>query len=294
MFDGLRSRLFVMLAGDPQGAPAWVKALATGDDVGYFGPDSAVWTVHGDISVLVAGMRALLLQTLHSGAMAGVHDWSRYREDPLGRLNGTVRWVLTTSFGTREQADEACNRVGRLHERVRGSYSRNGHDVEYSASDPSLASWVHVAFADSFLTCQQTWGGAIPGGADEYVKEWAIVGSLMGVATPPHSAEELAAQLAAFDSELRSDELVRDAVRFLRKPPLDRSTGIGYRVIFAGAVATLPAKYRKLLGVRRVWWPAIPTTRLVLGIVAGLLGRPSTSERYARKRIVRLETANRA
>lgn len=283
-----------MLTGNPQGVPSWVEALETGDDEGFFGPDSAVWTVHGDISVLVAGMRALLLQTLHPGAMAGVHEWSRYREDPLGRLNGTVRWVLMTSFGTRAQAQQACDLVARLHERVSGSYQHHGREVAYSAGDPHLASWVHVAFTDSFLRCQQTWGRSIPGGADRYVSEWATAGTLMGVAHPPTSDAELRAQLAAFDAELRSDERVRDAMRFLRKPPLDRSTGLGYRVIFAGAIATLPPKYRRLLGVRRAWWPAIGVTRVVLWFVAKLLGRPSTSEKYARRRIDRLEVAARA
>lgn len=280
-----------MLAGDPEGIPSWVKALQSGDDEGYFGPSSAVWTVHGGMPVLVAGMRALLLQTLHPGAMAGVHDWSRYREDPLGRLNGTVRWVLVTSFGDRAQSEQACEHVGRLHTRVTGSYERDGAPVAYSAADPRLLSWVHVAFTDSFLRSQQTWGGQIPGGADEYVREWAKAGELMGVANPPRSEADLNAQLAAFDSELRSDKLVKDALSFLRRPPLDRSTGLGYRIIFAGAVATLPTKYRRLLGVRRAWWPAIGITRLVLWFVARLLGRPSTSEIYARRRIAGLEDA---
>ncbi len=36
------------------------------------------------MGTLVAGIRALLPQALHPGALAGVHDWSRYREDPIG------------------------------------------------------------------------------------------------------------------------------------------------------------------------------------------------------------------
>jgi uncharacterized protein (DUF2236 family) len=280
-----------MLTGDPEGIPPWVEALQTGGDEGYFGPSSAVWTVHGGMPVLVAGMRALLLQTLHPGAMAGVHDWSRYREDPLGRLGGTVRWVLVTSFGDRQQSEQACEFVGKLHLRVKGTYERDGEPVEYSATDPRLLSWVHVAFADSFLRSHETWGKAIPGGADRYVTEWATAGNLMGVANPPRSESELAEQLATFDSELRSDDLVKDAVRFLRKPPLDRTTGLGYRIVFAGAVATLPRKYRDLLGLRRAWWPAIGVTRFLLWFVARLLGRPSTSEIYARRRIARLEAA---
>jgi len=281
----LREQLFQMLTGSPDGVPDWVEALAEGDDAGYFGPGSAVWTVHGGMPVLVAGMRALLLQTLHPGAMAGVHDWSRYREDPLGRLAGTVRWVLTTSFGDRAQAEQACAFVGRLHTRVHGTYERGGEAHAYSAADPSLLSWVHVAFADSFLRCQETWGGAIPGGADAYVAEWAAAGDLMGVANPPRSERELRDQLAAFSPELVSSERVRDAVHFIRRPPLGRSTGIGYRIVFAGAIATLPAHYRRMLGVRRVWWPAITMVGLVLAFVARLLGRPSTSEIYATRRV---------
>jgi uncharacterized protein (DUF2236 family) len=288
VFAKLRTGLFQMLSGDAKGTPRWVEALEAGDDEGYFGPASAVWAVNGGIPVLVAGMRALLLQTLHPGAMAGVHDWSRYREDPLGRLNGTVRWVLVTTFGDREQAELACAQVGRLHTRVNGNYERDGEKVSYSASDPELLSWVHVAFTDSFLRCHETWGGKIPGGADSYVREWAATGELMGVSRPPTSRRELADQLTAFDPQLRQDQLVHDAVRFIRRPALGRSTGLGYRIIFAGAVATLPVRYRELLGVRRAWWPAVTATRLLLWFVSNVLGRPSMSERYARRRIARL------
>jgi len=220
--------------------------------------------------------------------MAGVHDHSRYREDPLGRLAGTVRWVLTTTFGDRKQAEDACAFVGKLHVKVQGSYDSTHGPAEYSANDPTLLSWVHVAFADSFLRCHEQWGAPIPGGADAYVDEWAEAGTLMGVAKPPHSEAELREQLAAFGPQLRSDQRVLDAVHFIRKPPFHSSTGLGYRVIFAGAISTLPREYRRMLGVRRPWWPALTLTRIVLWFVARLLGRPSTSEINARRRIAAL------
>jgi uncharacterized protein (DUF2236 family) len=290
-FDRLRRRIFDMLTGDERGVPTWVTELAIGGDEGYFGPGSAVWTVHGGLPVIVAGMRALLMQTLHPGAMAGVHDHSRYREDPLGRLNGTVRWVLVTSFGTRAQAEQACAFVGRLHVKVQGSYEQGGVPIAYSANDPTLLSWVHVAFADSFLRCHETWGKGIPGGADRYVDEWARAGELMGVANPPHSEAELRSQLDAFGSHLRSDQLVRDAVQFIRKPPFGGTTALGYSIIFAGAVSSIPKRYRLMLGVRRAWWPALTTARFMLWFLGKLLGRPSTSEIYATRRVAALEAA---
>lgn len=81
--EPLRARLQETLSGQ--------REFESGEDAGFFGPDSAVWTVHGSMPTLVAGIRALLMQALHPGALAGVYDWSRFREDPLGRLNGTIR-----------------------------------------------------------------------------------------------------------------------------------------------------------------------------------------------------------
>jgi uncharacterized protein (DUF2236 family) len=249
-----------------------------------------VWAVNGATPTLIAGLRALLIQTLHPGAMAGVHDWSRFREDPMGRLSGTVRWVLTVTYGDTEQAQAACKRVGRIHERVAGNYQdAQGVEKPYSANDQDLLSWVHIAFTEAFLGAHLTWGGPIPGGADAYVYEWARSGVLMGVENPPTSVAELRAQLAGFASELKPDERVQAAVQFLRSPPLGRAGGIGYRVFFAGAVASLPPEYRRLLGLRRPWWPALTAAGIALWLMGVLLGRNSAGESAARTRLRKLE-----
>ncbi len=285
----MRAYLLRTFSGSDDGVPDWVSAMAEGDDEGYFGRGSAVWAVNGGTPVLVAGIRALLMQTLHPGAMAGVHDWSRYREDPLGRLSGTVRWVLTTSFDDRAGAEAASGYVRRLHERVTGSYTdAHGDERSYSAADPELVSWVHVVFADAFLSCHQQFGGSIPGGPDRYVAEWATAGELMGLEAPPWSEPELRRQLAAFDPVLLSDERVAETLRFIRNPPLHRSVMPGYRVLFAGAVASLEPRYRRMLGLRRAWWPAKTCTRIVLRLLGLLLGRPSSSELHAQMRLDRL------
>jgi len=286
-----RDYLLEAFSGSTDGIPEWISDIEHGEDEGFFGRGSAVWAVHGGTPVLVAGVRALLMQTLHPGAMAGVHDWSRYREDPLGRLSGTVRWVLTTSFGSREQAESGSAFVGRLHTRVSGTYTdAAGNAHAYSAADPELLSWVHVVFAEAFLTCQQTWAGTIPGGADSYVREWAKAGELMNVAVPPRSEAELRAQLAAFDDHLVSDDRVKEAVRFIRKPPLRGFVMPGYAILFAGAVATIEPKYRRMLGLRRAWWPAKTLTRVVLWALGKLLGRPSAAQIYAERRAALLDS----
>ncbi|MFM9877735.1 MAG: oxygenase MpaB family protein [Rhodoglobus sp.] len=287
--DAWRSHLLVTLSGSSSGRPRWVDRIAEGTDAGYFTPASAPWVVHADIATMVAGIRALLMQTLHPGAMAGVHDWSRYREDPLGRLAGTIQWLITVTFADTATARAESERVASYHDRVKGTYrDANGDEIEYSAHDPELLSWVHVVFTDAFLGCHELWGVPIPGGADAYVRDWAIAGELVRVANPPRSRSELASQLAAFTPVLRSDERVAEAVRFIRNPPLRRSMMPAYRILFAGAVASLDPQYRRMLGLRRSPLPVIGTTRLVLAAVKAILGPSSTSEDAARARIARL------
>jgi uncharacterized protein (DUF2236 family) len=284
-----RSHLLTTFSGESSGRPKWVSRMELGDDEGFFGPDSAAWVVHGGMGTLVAGIRALLMQTLHPGAMAGVHDWSRYREDPLGRLSGTIQWLITVTFADTEQAKLESSRVGKYHDRVAGTYTdAQGVEQPYTAGDQELLAWVHVVFTDAFLGCHELWGEPIPGGADQYVREWATAGQLVGVQNPPRSRAELKAQIDEFRPVLTSDDRVREAVRFIRNPPLRRSMMPAYRVLFAGAVASLPKEHRALLGLRRSRLPAIWATGLVLRTVGRILGTSSTSEDAARKRIARI------
>jgi uncharacterized protein (DUF2236 family) len=292
--SALRERLLTALTGDPLGRASWITEVGEGDDEGYFGPESPTWVVHGDMPTLVAGIRALLMQTLHPGAMAGVHDWSRYRTDAAGRLAGTIRWIVAVTFGSRAQADRESARVRRFHDRVNGSYLDGEREVAYSAHDPELLDWVHLAFTEAFLGCQETWGRPIPGGADAYVADWATAGRLVGAQHPPTTRAELHAELERLRATgvLRRDERVDDAVHFLRTPPIAGS-GLAYRILFAGAVASIPPEFRRMLGLRRAWWPAITATRLVLAVAGAVLtGSPEPSARErAIARVARLRAS---
>lgn len=293
MRDRWRSHLLQTLSGTDDGSPAWVRGLAEGTDAGFFGPGSAAWAVHGGMATMTAGIRALLVQALHPGAMAGVHDWSRYREDPLGRLTGTIRWLITVTFGDRATAERSSAMVRALHERVRGTYrDAAGNPVPYSAGDPELIEWVHLAFTDAFLTCHEIWEQEIPGGPDAYVREWAVAGELIGLEDPPLTAAALHGRLEAFSTAgiLRADERVQDVVRFIRRPPLVAGMLPAYRVMFAGAVASLDPQHRSLLGLRHPGPLAVPATGVVLRSARSLLGERSTSEEAALARIARLRT----
>ncbi|NVM95819.1 oxygenase MpaB family protein [Arthrobacter wenxiniae] len=274
--------------------PQWELDLEKGDDGGYFTPESAAWAVHGSMTTLVAGIQSLLLQALHPGAMAGVFDHSGYKSDPLSRLAGTIRWIFTVTYGDTAAAQAASNKVLRIHAHITGRYTANtGEELEYSANDPHLLRWVHLAFTEAFLASHLALGGGIPGGADAYVADWAVAGHLMGVPDPPLTVAELRRQLAGFNPELRCDQRVAETVQFLRRPPLPRSQQRGYRILFAAAVSTLDPHYRALLGLDVPGLGPVPlpvrrAARVVLGVVHRGLGKTGPSERAARARRRRL------
>src|SRR5260221_7986790 len=100
-------------------------------DPGLLGPDSVTWRVHSDPpGMLMGGFASLMLQSLHPLAMAGVDQHSDFRTDPIGRLNRTVAYVLATTFGTTEVAEQAIPRVRHTHPHSTGPAE---HDRPYPA-----------------------------------------------------------------------------------------------------------------------------------------------------------------
>ncbi len=116
---------------------------------GLFGPQSAIWQVHGDFtSMLCGGISALLLQMLHPLALAGVWDHSRFREDILGRLRRTSQFISATTFATTPDAERLIAKVQGIHQRIAG-VDKDG--TPYQASEPALLTWVHVAECSCFM-----------------------------------------------------------------------------------------------------------------------------------------------
>lgn len=206
----------------------------------WFEADSPIQRVHGDSSMFIGGLRALLLQSLHPLAMAGVAGHSGYRGDPWGRLARTATFLATTTFGPAEQAQQTIDVIRAVHERVRGK-APDGR--AYRASDPYLLAWVHAAEIDSFLRAHQRYGrrALTPAEADTYVAQTSRIATALGVLEPPRTTAQLAVVLESYRGEMAASEAALDAAAFLlREPPLDRGSRQGYRLVAAGAVALLP------------------------------------------------------
>ena len=217
-------------------------------DAGLFGPDSITWPVIGDASVFVGGIRALLVQAAHPEVVAGVFDHSRFREDPLGRLGRTSAYVTATAFGALPEVERAVATVQRAHRPVVGASHRGR---PYAASAPELAAWVHNALTESFLACYRHFGARAltEDEADQFVREQNRVGALLGADPLPATASALAGWVDQLP-ELAPSPGMRDAIGFLRSPPLPRPVLLVYRVLFEAAVTTLPPRVQSILGLQ--------------------------------------------
>ncbi len=229
------------------------QELFGSDEPGWFDDDAAIREVHADAAMFVGGLRALLLQSLHPLAMAGVAQHSDYRRDPWGRLQRTADFLAATTYGPASEAQRAVDRVRRVHERVVGTASDGRR---YAANDPHLLHWVHIAELDSFL-CAHDHYGERPlddAGRDRYVADAAVVARALGVPDPPESAAELRRHLRRFRPELRGTPEAREAARYLLvQPPMPLPVRPAYALLAASAVALMPAWTR--LPLRIPWLP---------------------------------------
>ena len=266
--DQARRQLAAVLRSKVAGDDARAKAERIWGAEGprWFTPDDPIWRVHADAAMFPAGIRALLLQSLHPLAMAGVAGHSGYKGDPWGRLQRTSEFLATTTFGTVEHAQEQIARVRSIHDRVRGK-AADGRP--YSAADPHLLTWVHVTEADSFLTAYQRYAvePLTAAEADRYVEQSGVVARELGVPDPPTTVAGLRSCIEGYRPELESTEAAREAARFLLvHPPLPLAARPGYAALAAGAVAMLPRWAR--LPLRLPWLPV--TERLVGRPLGGL------------------------
>ena len=250
-------------------------------DPGLFGPASASWRVIGEPSSIVGGVRALLVQTLHPLAVAGVADHSQYREDPLRRLHRTSAYVTTTTFGSLRDAIRVARQVRAAHHRVVGA-APDGRP--YAASRPDLLTVVSVALTASFLAADRAYSPrpVDAATADAFVAEQARAAALLdprvdldifaddpaaatalragGYSLPmlddgtlPVTVAELDATMARLRREFAVTQQTRDLFVFLLRPQLPAPILAAYIPILSGALATLDPADLRLMGV-----PSLP------------------------------------
>lgn len=256
--DAVRARIAGEDANE-RAAQIWLKPGQR-----RFVESDPIWRVHSDASMFAGGVRALLLQSLHPLAMAGVAGHSGFRSDPFGRLQRTSDFIAQTTFAVREDADRAVRIVKAVHKKVVGA-TEDGQP--YAASDPHLLLWVHAAEIESFLVTYQRFGSArlTAEEADTYVAQTAWTAEGLGVPRAPRTVVELRDVLADYRPELAASKDSKDVARFLVfQAPIPLVARPGYTTLALAAASTLPSWASGMLGI-----PHVPAVSPAVGAVAG-------------------------
>ena len=285
-------RFRALLCNNESGTVPWLKAVAEGEGPGYFSPSEAPWVIHSDLATMIGGVRALLLQALHPGSLAGVRDFSRYKADPLGRLAGTIQWLTVTTYASQGYMKKEAERVKGMHKKVKGAYMDSSSEKKsYKASDSNLLLWVHIAFTDSFLRAHEAYSDVpIPGGADQYVNLWQRSVTPLGLTNPPNSEGELTEALKDFEKELCVSPDTREVIKWIYRPPLPFPARLVYKLIFQAAYITLSEHHQEMIGIRVLPpWIIRPCTMTLLRTMKFFLGEEDPLQDAAKERIRRWE-----
>ena len=235
-------------------------------DDALFERDTPIRMVHADVvGMMVGGIRGLLLQMLHPHALQGVLDHSDFRQAAHGRLRRTARFIAVTTFGERDAAMSAIERVNRIHTRIGGTLPDG---TPYSAQNPRTLAWVHVAEATSFLAAylRHVKPDMSRADQDEYYRQFAVIARALGADPVPETKSQAQAIFAELRKDLTTSPEAREIADWvLNQRPKGAPPG-AQALIGAEAIALLPSFARPMLGVERPLLAALPARAATWGM----------------------------
>jgi uncharacterized protein (DUF2236 family) len=256
--DLIRRRLVGKVRGVLNDVPGGQQPVALSDEA-LFERDSPIRMVHsGVVSMMVGGIRSLLLQMLHPHALQGVLDHSDFRADMHGRLRRTARFIAVTTFAHRDDATAAIARVSRIHAKVHGTLPDG---MPYSATAPRTLAWVHVAEATSFLEAYVAFvqPSMPPAEQDSYFRQFALIARALGADPVPETRAEAEALIAELRTDLATSEAAREVARLVLTQRPEGAPRAVQRTLAAAAVDLLPPYARTMLALQRGQVGAVPT-----------------------------------
>jgi uncharacterized protein (DUF2236 family) len=222
-------------------------------EVGLFGPGSVSWQVLREATVMIGGVRALLMHAAHPLVVAGARQTGMYERDPWRRLERTLRQTFTVVFGTEAEARAASKRIDDVHGAIKGIDPVTG--LRYDARDPDLLLWVHGCLVTSFLEFERrTIGRLDDAGRQAFHEEQMVAVELLRLPREriPPTVQGLEAYLAQVVASgvLRRTDAASSVAALIRRPPPQVPRRRLWRIVSFLAFASLPPVLRELYEVR--------------------------------------------
>ena len=223
-------------------------------DPGYFGPNSMMWKVNKEITVLFGGARALLMHAAHPLIAAGARQTSFYQRDPWKRLIRTLSLQNSVTFGTKDEADESAHRINKLHEVIKGKDEVTGG--VYDALDHEQHLWVHACLQiSSIYFYELTVKKLSDDEKNQYHIENIIAAELVLVDKKliPNTHDELknwVINKSREESYLLSTDVAEDVKDIIGGGPVPKHIKPIWPFIAFTAFNTLPPEFKKIYGIK--------------------------------------------
>ena len=223
-------------------------------DPGYFGPNSMMWKVNKEITVLFGGARALLMHAAHPLIAAGARQTSFYQRDPWKRLIRTLSLQNSVTFGTIKEADESANRINKLHEVINGKDEITGN--YYDALDHDQLLWVHACLQlSSIYFYEKTVRKLSDMEKDNYHKENMLSAGLVliNLEQMPKTHMELRDWVIKKSKEnntLILTDVADDVRNIIAGGPVPRHIKPIWPFIAFTAFQTLPKEFKEIYGIK--------------------------------------------
>jgi len=223
-------------------------------DPGYFGPESMMWRVNKEITVLFGGARALLMHAAHPLIAAGARQTSFYQRDPWKRLIRTLSLQNSVTFGTKVEADESANRINKLHEVINGKDEVTGG--YYDALDQEQLIWVHACLQiSSVYFYEKTVKKLTEAEKNQYHNENLIAAQMVLVNTKqmPKTHNELKNWVIKKSREknyLVKTDVAMDVFDIIGGGPVPKHIKPIWPFIAFTAFNTLPQEFRSVYGIK--------------------------------------------
>jgi len=223
-------------------------------DPGYFGPNSMMWEVNKEITVLFGGARALLMHAAHPLIAAGARQTSFYQRDPWKRLIRTLSLQNSVTFGTKAEADESAHRINKLHEVIKGEDKVTGG--YYDALDHEQLLWVHACLQiSSIYFYEKTVKKLSEDQKNQYHNENSLVAEMVLVDKNliPKTHEELKLWIIEKSKEknyLLKTDVAEDVFNIIRGGPVPAHIKPIWPFISFTALNTLPKEFKEIYGIK--------------------------------------------
>ena len=223
-------------------------------DPGYFGPNSMMWKVNKEITVLFGGARALLMHAAHPLIAAGARQTSFYQRDPWKRLIRTLSLQNSVTFGTKSEADESAHRINKLHEVIKGE------DIVtkkiYDALDHEQLLWVHACLQiSSIYFYEKTVKKLSDSEKNQYHKENMLAAKLVLIDENkmPQTHDQLkkwVIEKSREDGYLIYTDVAKDVQEIIAGGPVPKHIKPIWPFIAFTAFHTLPPEFKSLYNVK--------------------------------------------